>query len=106
MVSKSIGTGLSTNKQSLPCESAVYVNGVKQTTDVSTDVRYELSRVNAEKFYCMPVGNQGTGSLWWAKDSLKATRCHSIIQGSHVQTLASQTVIRFLLDTIDGCSLG
>ena len=44
---------------------------MKQTTDVSTDVRYELGRVDVEKFYCMPVGNKGTGGLGWAKDSFE-----------------------------------
>ena len=45
---------------------------MKQTTDVSADVRYELGRVDVEKFYCMPVGNKGTGGLGWAKDSSEA----------------------------------
>ena len=43
----------------LPRESAaVFISGMKQTTDVAQDVRFELSRVAAERFYTAPLGER------------------------------------------------
>ena len=56
--------------QTLPHErAAVYVNNIKQTTDVATDVRFALGMVDAERFYCRPVDKGGLG---WSKESFHA----------------------------------
>ena len=44
-------------KQVLPCKSAVvFVRGVKQTTNVSTDVRFTLGMHDAKELYTTPLG--------------------------------------------------
>ena len=64
----------------LPRESvAVYVNGLKQTSDVSRDVRYSLGKSEARKFYTRPIHTkdangrrQPGGGLGWSKESFDA----------------------------------
>ena len=63
----------------LPRESAaVFVAGMKQTTDVAQDVRFELSRINAERFYTAPLGERRSdgsrqfGGLGRSKESFQA----------------------------------
>ena len=46
-------------KQVLPSESAtIFLGGIKQTLDVSTDARFVLGHLGAEKFYTTPLGRQ------------------------------------------------
>ena len=57
-VSQSLEPGAPANRnQRLPKESAaVYVRGVKQTSDVADDVRFALAMTEAERFYTAPLG--------------------------------------------------
>ena len=56
--------------QLLPCEqAALIVNGQKQTTDVSTDLRFYLGIREAWKFFTQPIcwrGNTNKGGLGWS----------------------------------------
>ena len=64
----------------LPRESvAVYVNGLKQTSDVSRDVRYSLGKSEARSFYTRPINTKDAsgrrkpgGGLGWSKESFDA----------------------------------
>ena len=48
-------TPVRTGPQLLPLEKiAVYVDGVKLTSDVSKDIRFSLGKVEARKFYTAP----------------------------------------------------
>ena len=67
-------------QQRLPRESvAVYVNGLKQTSDVAKDVRYALGKVEAERFYTKPPNPKDDrgrrkpgGGLGWTKPMFDA----------------------------------
>ena len=64
----------------LPRESvAVYVEGLKQTSDVAKDVRYVLGKAEAMDFYTRPVNakddsgrRKSGGGLGWSKASFNA----------------------------------
>ena len=64
----------------LPRESvAVYVNGLKQTSDVSKDARYSMGKTEARRFYTRqanPKDDKGRcapgGGLGWSKESFDA----------------------------------
>ena len=63
----------------LPREhAAVYVRGVKQTSDVSKGVRFALGLVEAERFYTAPLGERDVrgrrrgGGLGWTKEAFHA----------------------------------
>jgi len=79
-VRQSFGFSVRTAPQlRLPRESAaVFVAGMKQTTDVAQDVRFELSRVAAERFYTAPLGgrrpdgSRRPGGLGWSLESFQA----------------------------------
>ena len=65
--------------QRLPRESAaVFVHGIKQTSDVAKDVRFALGQVEAERFYTAslgerrPDGSRKKGGLGWSKASFHA----------------------------------
>jgi len=66
-------------QQQLPQESAaVFIAGMKQTSDVSKDVRYQLSLVDARRFYTSPIGDRmpngrrRKGGLGWSAQSFDA----------------------------------
>ena len=68
-----------TGKQRLPRESAaVFIQGCKQTSDVSTAARFALGMADAERFYTAPLpqpterGRKGGGGLGWSKQSFDA----------------------------------
>ncbi len=56
--------------QILPNEQAVLViNGRKQTTDVAVDLRFQLGRTEARRFFTNPIrirGETNTGGLGWS----------------------------------------
>lgn len=64
----------------LPKESAaVFINNIKQTSDVAKEARFALGHVDAEKFYTTPLGDRNErgqrdkrGGLGWTKDSFDA----------------------------------
>ena len=63
----------------LPGEgAAVYVGGVKQTSDVTKDVRFALSLQDAERFYTTPLGERRRdgrrrpGGLGWSTAAFRA----------------------------------
>ncbi len=64
----------------LPKESAaVFINNIKQTSDVAKEVRFALGHVDAEKFYTTPLGERNKhgqrdkrGGLGWSKASFDA----------------------------------
>ncbi len=62
----------------LPRErAAVFVAGIKQTADVAHDVRYELGKVEAERFYTQELNwprSTFRSVHWEALDSLLATK--------------------------------
>ena len=67
-------------KQVLPCESAaVFVRGIKQTTDVARDVRFTLGLHDARALYTTPLGPRDahgrrhkSSGLGWSKASFDA----------------------------------
>ena len=67
-------------EQVLPTESAaVFVGGIKQTTNLAKNVRLVLGRVDAEAFYTTPLGirdkngkRNKRGGLGWTKASFDA----------------------------------
>ena len=63
-------TPIRTGPQLLPLEKiAVYVDGVKLTSDVSKDIRFSLGKVEARKFYTAPkviVKDVNKGGLGWS----------------------------------------
>ncbi len=79
-VTRSLLTNTIPTQQRLPKESvAVYVRGLKQTSDVAKDVRFALGKADAEKFYTAPpnpkdsMGRmQSGGGLGWSKQSFNA----------------------------------
>jgi hypothetical protein len=79
-VTRSLLTNAIPTQQRLPKESvAVYVRGLKQTSDVARDVRFALGKADAEKFYTAPPNPKDSkgrvksgGGLGWSKPSFNA----------------------------------
>ena len=69
-----------TRTQVLPCESAaVFVGGLKQTSDVARDVRFALGYSDAEAFYTTPLGptdsngnRHKNSGLGWSREAFRA----------------------------------
>ena len=86
VVRSSLGSTARTAPQlRLPRESAaVFIAGIKQTSDVAHDVRFQLSLVEAERFYTKPIGERlpggrrRPGGLGWSRAAFHAVDWHAL----------------------------
>ena len=85
-VRSSLGSTARTAPQlRLPRESAaVFIAGIKQTSDVAHDVRFQLSLVEAERFYTKPIGERlldgrrRPGGLGWSRAAFHTVDWHTL----------------------------